>query len=32
MVSVGQGARDQMKFSLAEELGRDPEFVMIILM
>lgn len=31
MVSVGQGAH-VMKFSLAEELGRDPELVMIILM
>lgn len=31
-MSVGHGASDQMKFSLAEELGRDPEFDMIILM
>lgn len=31
MVSVGQGARGQMKFNLAEKLGGDPESVMIIL-
>lgn len=31
MVSVGQEACDQMKFSLAEELGRGPQFVMVIL-
>lgn len=29
MVSVGQGACDQMKFSLAEELGRGPQFAII---
>lgn len=32
MMSVGQGACDQMKFGLAEELAKGPEFVIIILM
>lgn len=32
MVSVGQGTGDQMKFSLAEELRKGPEFVIIIIM